>query len=113
MRFANAPRKTPQRFERLLPYAIALDVEGVWGERFRNALDMAKLGDEYDGPSWYLSTDDFAVAGLGARRLDHRLQAVSARRLTHLGHPQAPAVEAPPVGVVAVGAAADGERGTG
>lgn len=37
----NPPRKTPQQFERMLPYAIALDVENSWAEKFKDVLAAA------------------------------------------------------------------------
>jgi uncharacterized membrane protein YgcG len=37
----NPPAKTPELFERMLPYAIALDVENSWAEKFKNVLAAA------------------------------------------------------------------------
>jgi uncharacterized membrane protein YgcG len=37
----NPPAKTPQLFERMLPYAIALDVENSWAEKFKDVLAAA------------------------------------------------------------------------
>jgi hypothetical protein len=37
----NPPEKTPALFERMLPYAIALDVENSWAEKFKNVLAAA------------------------------------------------------------------------
>ncbi|HLD60839.1 MAG TPA: DUF2207 domain-containing protein [Patescibacteria group bacterium] len=42
--FHNAPEKNPERFEKLLPYAMALGVEKAWAEQFK---------DLYSAPSWY------------------------------------------------------------
>lgn len=42
------PEQTPALFERLLPYAIALDLENVWGKRFKEVLES--VGYE---PEWY------------------------------------------------------------
>jgi uncharacterized membrane protein YgcG len=50
------PPKTPELFERLLPYAIALDVENRWAEKFTDVLAAAaKDGDGANGyhPAWY------------------------------------------------------------
>ena len=48
----NPPRMTPQLFETYLPFALALDVEQQWGERF--AREFADLRDaETYQPSWY------------------------------------------------------------
>lgn len=52
--FKHPPEKTPELFERLLPYAIALDVEQQWGERFTGILAAAERAPE-EGyhPGWY------------------------------------------------------------
>ncbi len=39
----NPPSKTPELFERMLPYAIALDVENRWAEKFRDVLAAAAV----------------------------------------------------------------------
>jgi uncharacterized membrane protein YgcG len=39
----NPPAKTPELFERMLPYAIALDVENTWAEKFKSVLAAAAL----------------------------------------------------------------------
>ena len=44
------PEKTPELFEMFLPYAIALDVENEWGEKFADVLE--KAGTDYS-PGWY------------------------------------------------------------
>ncbi len=44
----HPPDETPELFEKFLPYAMALDVENEWGERFAQVLDRA--GYE---PRWY------------------------------------------------------------
>jgi hypothetical protein len=36
------PQKTPELFERYLPYAVALDVENAWAKRFEGVLDNAE-----------------------------------------------------------------------
>ena len=41
----QAPEITAQRFEALLPYAVALDVEKPWSEAFAAALQRAHPGD--------------------------------------------------------------------
>jgi len=51
----NPPDKTPELFERFLPYAVALDVENAWAERFAGVLAAAAMaaatGDWYEGRS--------------------------------------------------------------
>jgi len=45
LKFHNAPEKNPQRFEKLLPYAMVLGVEKEWAEQFQ---DIYK-----QNPNWY------------------------------------------------------------
>lgn len=54
MNMLNPPELTPQLFEKLFPYAIALGVEIEWGKQFEEVLELAK----YD-PSWYQGDDTF------------------------------------------------------
>ena len=42
LEFLNPPEKTPELFEKFLPYAIALDVENTWAERFAGVLAAAR-----------------------------------------------------------------------
>jgi uncharacterized membrane protein YgcG len=51
LNFRNPPQKTPELFEDYLPYALALDVEQQWAERFNDVLKRA--GTEEYHPSWY------------------------------------------------------------
>jgi uncharacterized membrane protein YgcG len=51
----NPPDKTPELFERYLPYALALDVENEWGEQFADVLAVATVGGGYQ-PAWYSGT---------------------------------------------------------
>jgi uncharacterized membrane protein len=47
----NPPDKTPELFERFLPYAIALDVENRWAKRFASVLAAAGAGAAVG--TWY------------------------------------------------------------
>src|ERR1051326_163409 len=55
------PDKTPELFERFLPYALALGVEHAWAEQFSQVLAQAatapggNTGTGYS-PSWYVGT---------------------------------------------------------
>ncbi len=51
----NPPKKTPELFEKYLPYAIALDVENEWGAQFVNVLREASVLQNTNTyqPSWY------------------------------------------------------------
>lgn len=56
MNFHNPPDLTPTVFEKMLPYAIALDVEHEWGEQFDNAMERATAeghASAYTKPRWY------------------------------------------------------------
>ncbi|MEH6546964.1 MAG: DUF2207 domain-containing protein, partial [Sneathiella sp.] len=64
MNFANPPERTPELFEKFLPYALALDVEQAWSEQFSDKLQLSAQGPwsrEYK-PNWYrgrhFSTDN-------------------------------------------------------
>ncbi len=53
LNWLNPPDKTPQHFEQLLPFAMALGVAHEWGEQFEEALLSAgREGKNYQ-PSWY------------------------------------------------------------
>jgi uncharacterized membrane protein YgcG len=49
------PKKTPELFEKYLPYAVALDVENAWAKRFDGILTEAMM--EEIQRSWYMSED--------------------------------------------------------
>jgi|UniRef100_A0A7V6A1X8 uncharacterized membrane protein YgcG len=49
----NPPEKTPQLFEKYLPYALALNVENEWSEQFAEVLAKAQVDGQAYSPSWY------------------------------------------------------------
>ena len=51
----HPPDKTPELFEKYLPYALALDVENAWSEKFSDVLAKAGQDDGYS-PHWYTGT---------------------------------------------------------
>lgn len=57
MNMLNPPERTPELFEKYLPYALALGVEQEWSEQFAGVLTQAgtRPGDARGGyhPSWY------------------------------------------------------------
>ena len=57
----NPPDKTPELFERFLPYAVALDVENRWAKRFAGVLAAAAAGAAVGATtsSWY-GTGDYS-----------------------------------------------------
>ena len=57
MQFFNPPEVTPEVFERLLPYAIALKADKVWGEKFeKTLLRSMQAGDAAYVPLWYMGS---------------------------------------------------------
>lgn len=52
LQFSNPPEMTPEKFEALLPYAMVLDVEEIWGEKFQNKLKSSSQRQDYH-PGWY------------------------------------------------------------
>src|SRR5262249_18267263 len=54
----NPPQKTPELFERFLPYAIALNVENSWARRFAGVLATAAAGAAA-ASTWYVGDRDF------------------------------------------------------
>lgn len=52
----NPPERTPELFERYLPYALALEVEQEWSEQFAGVLERAAQEDRSYSPGWYHGT---------------------------------------------------------
>lgn len=52
----HEPKLTPERFEALLPFAIALGVENRWGSKFEKALAASLQESQNYSPSWYTGT---------------------------------------------------------
>ena len=53
LNFLAPAARTPELFERLLPYALALDVEQQWSEAFSDVLTRAAEGGGAYHPAWY------------------------------------------------------------
>jgi uncharacterized membrane protein len=67
LQFLNPPEKTPELFEKFLPYAIALDVENTWAKRFVAVLAAAAAAGAaastwYSGAGQYYSVDPVGFA---------------------------------------------------
>ena len=54
----NPPEKTPELFERFLPYAVALDCQNAWAAKFAGVL--AAAGTAAAAASWYVGSRDWA-----------------------------------------------------
>ncbi|MGB9141106.1 MAG: DUF2207 domain-containing protein [Aestuariivirga sp.] len=52
LKVLNPPEKTPELFERYLPYALALDCENEWNDKFTAVLAAAALAGAA-APVWY------------------------------------------------------------
>ena len=66
----NPPDRTPDHFEALLPYAMALGVENDWNEQFADVLAKAAVdpaSGRHPTPSWYSGRTSFngLAASLG------------------------------------------------
>lgn len=57
----HPPDVTPEVFEQYLPFALALDVEHQWSEKF--AGHLSEIGSEAQEPDWYRSSNDDAYNG--------------------------------------------------
>jgi hypothetical protein len=71
MNMAGAPQMSPQHYETLLPYAVALGVEKPWSKSFQKWLAAAVAAGAagaiaYHGPSWYRGRRDFRVDDIGS-----------------------------------------------
>lgn len=53
MNMQGAPQMSPQHFETLLPYAVALGVEKPWSKSFETWLAAASAGAAAYAPTWY------------------------------------------------------------
>ena len=59
LEFLHPPEKTPELFERFLPYAVALDLENTWAKRFAGVLAAAAAAGAATY-SWYEGQRDVA-----------------------------------------------------
>jgi uncharacterized membrane protein len=79
---ANPPEQTPEVFEKFLPYALALDVEQDWSEKFSGLLAMAGSAPS-DGhgavlPSYYTGeTNGLLGSSFGSSFTDSFSSAIS------------------------------------
>ncbi|GAB4359018.1 MAG: DUF2207 domain-containing protein [Oricola sp.] len=70
MNMAGAPEMSPQHYETLLPYAMALGVEKPWSRAFQRWLATAAAAGvaaaaAYHGPSWYHGDSAFRSDRIG------------------------------------------------
>ena len=53
IQYFNPPKVTPEVFEKLLPYAIALKTEKVWGDKFEKTLLQSMQSVDSYAPLWF------------------------------------------------------------
>jgi hypothetical protein len=79
--FTDAPAKSPEHFEKLLPYAVALGLTTIWVRQFEGLLSQP--------PQWYVGASTFNghLFGLSLGRLSSGMQStfVSAPRTAPSG----------------------------
>lgn len=64
MELRNPPEKTPELFEKYLPFALALGVDQSWAEKFTSILQKARMADgSAYHPGWY--GGDWSNSSLG------------------------------------------------
>lgn len=81
MQFFNPPSVTPEKFEELLPYAIALDMEEVWGEKFEKTFLSSSIKPEAYQPIWYTGTY------VNAALFGHALSSTLSNTVSHTATP--------------------------
>jgi uncharacterized membrane protein YgcG len=54
------PEKTPELFDKYLPYALALDCELAWAQQFSAVLEDAKQSNDYS-PYWYVGNRSYPM----------------------------------------------------
>ncbi|GHF18841.1 hypothetical protein GCM10017044_11730 [Kordiimonas sediminis] len=67
LNFHTPPEKTPELYEKYLPYAIALELENEWGAQFHNILEdtAAAQGKSSYSPAWYHGSSSFSSRSVG------------------------------------------------
>jgi uncharacterized membrane protein YgcG len=85
LNYLHPPEKTPELFERYLPYAVALDVENRWAERFAGVLAAAAAAGAATA-AWYAGNNDIASdPGAFADRIGSSLSSTVASASTAPG----------------------------
>ena len=85
LKVLHPPEKTPELFERYLPYALALDCENEWNAKFAAVLAAAAAAGAA-GPAWYSGRNwDFGRSGGFTDSLGKTLAATAAAAATAPG----------------------------
>lgn len=56
MNFHNPPERTPELFEKFLPFALALGVQNKWAEQFAEVFKRLEATGQSYHPAWYVGT---------------------------------------------------------
>lgn len=81
LQFFNPPTITPEVFEQLLPYAIALGMEDIWGEKFEKRLLGSMQQPQPYQPPW------FAGTVMPPARFGHMLSSTLSNTVNHAATP--------------------------
>lgn len=54
LQFHNPPKMTPETFETLLPFAMVLGVEKIWGDKFQKMLKQSGITEPYQTSGWFV-----------------------------------------------------------
>lgn len=77
LKFHNPPRITPELFEKYLPYALVLGVDGIWGKKFEQSLQARAQSYE---SGWYTGNPAYfsgSIAGNLSRSLTGTMSSAS------------------------------------
>jgi uncharacterized membrane protein len=68
LQLLHPPERTPELFERYLPYALALDVENQWAEQFAEMFAAREHAGHAYSPAWYRGPrwSGSAISGFGS-----------------------------------------------
>lgn len=54
LQFHNPPKMTPEVFEKMLPFAMVLGVDQIWGDKFQKMLKSASIAADGYHSAWYV-----------------------------------------------------------
>ena len=87
LNYLHPPEKTPELFERYLPYAVALNVENRWADRFAGVLAAAAAAGAATA-AWYIGNRDMVpdpTGGISPSRVGDSLSSTVASASTAPG----------------------------
>lgn len=78
LKFHNPPQMTPQVFETLLPFAMVLGVDDIWGKKFDQVLKNMASGTDYVS-TWYVGSaiNYYSFGNVLNSSLTHSIQSAS------------------------------------